>query len=283
MTKQILSILMSFSVVLSGCSNVFEKFAVKDTDAALYEDATKALNAGNYDLSLEKFNALSAGYKSNPDVKKYWAGALAGKCGMDFTSLLDSLTNADLSSTAAFKFFMNLFTGKTVHPEYCTQAETQMKEIWGQRSATQGEQLFMVLLSMAKMGTYLRSKADNDGAGNLGDGNTDAGYNSCNNTDDDHHLTDAEVTEVVTGFSQLLLNITAFTATTFAGSAASINNIQAACAAFTPNPCATTDAASVDASMIATMRDLLETNGTYPTPIGIGSCSFPTPPGSCCP
>lgn len=284
MDKQFLSLFLSFTVVLSGCSNIFEKMAVKDTDAALYEDATKALDASNWDLSLEKFGQLSPAYLESLEVKAKYAGALAGKCGMNFSSLLTSLSSADLSTTPAFKYFMNLFTDKTVNPTYCTLAEAQIKQIWAQRTAKQSEQLFMVLLSMAKMGAYLRAKADKDGASSLGDGSTDGTFNGCSNVDDTDHLTDAEVTEVITGFSLMLLNITAFTATTFSGVSGSITSITTACGLLTPNPCATTEASAVTAPMIDQMRDILETNAAYVAfPVGIGLCGAATPIGSCCP
>lgn len=285
MSKQILSIVLCFAVVVSGCSNLFEKMAVKDTDAALYEDATKALNAGNYDLSLEKFDQLSSGYLSNPDVKKYYAGALAGKCGMNFTELLNSLGSVDVSSMGIFQYFMNLFTGREISPEHCTLAETQMKEIWAVRSRTQGEQLFMVLLSMAKMGTYLRNKADKDGASNLGDGSTDGSFNECSNVDDDDHLTDAEVTEIITGFSQLLLNITSFSASLSGSVDSSVAAINALCNSpfVDPATCTTTEAANVTPAMVLQMRDLIAAGAGYVPPIGIGACATPSDLEDCCP
>lgn len=285
MSKQILSLFVSLAVVLSGCSNLFEKMAAKDTDAALYEDATKALNAGNYDLSLEKFGQLSSGYLANPDVKKYYAGALAGKCGMNFTELLDSLGSVDISSMGIFQYFMNLFTGRVISPTHCTLAEAQMKEIWTMRSRTQGEQLFMVLLSMAKMGTYLRNKADKDGVSNLGDGSMDGTFNECSNVDDDDHLTDAEVTEIVTGFSQLLLNITSFTASLSGSVDSSVGAINALCNSpfVDPATCSTTEAANVTPAMVQQMRDLIAAGASYTPPIGIGACATGSDLEDCCP
>ncbi len=283
MSKQILSVILSLAVVLSGCSNVLETFAVKDTDAAYYEDATKALNAQNYDLSLEKFGKLSAGYLSNPDVKKYYAGALAGKCGMNFTGLFTTLSTTDISGSPIFKFLMNLFTNKVVSPSHCTLAETQIKQIWAARTATQGEQLFMVLLSMSKMGSYLRAKADKDGALSLGDNNTDASFEGCANVNDTNHLTDAEVTEIITGFSLMLLNITSFTASLNGSVGSSVTTINTACALLTPNPCTTTESANVTPAMIAQMRDVLATSAALVTmPLGIGTCAG-ADPTVCCP
>lgn len=285
MKKRILSFVLALSMGLSGCSNLFESFAVKDSDAANYEEATKALNDGNFDLSLEKFALLSEGYLSNPDVKKYYAGALAGKCGMNFTEMLNSLS-ADISTTPIFLFLMNIFDGKAVSPAHCTAAEAQIKLIWAQRTATQGEQLFMVLLSMAKMGAYLRSKADRDGAGNLGDGSTDGSFNGCANVDDDDHLTDEEITEIVTGFSLMLLNITAFSASLSGSVDGAVTAINAICSApgVDATTCSTTEAANVTASQILTMRDILDTSTTFLlAPFGIGTCSTPTNLEDCCP
>lgn len=285
MTRKLVSLLTAFAVVISGCSNLFTNFATKDSDAALYEDATKLLNAGDYDAAVLKFQQLSAAYLADNEVRKYYAGALAGKCGLDFTGLLDAMSSADLSTTPFFQYFMNLYDGVSVDPASCTAAEEQIKAIWASRSATSGEQLFMVLLSMAKIGTYLRSKADNDdGTDNLGDGTTDAAFNGCTNTDDDDHLTDEEVTEVVTGLSLLLTNIADVGANFGAGVTGSTSTITTFCGLLTPNPCATTEAANVTPAQVATMRDMLATSPAFiPFPVGIGSCASPTNFEDCCP
>lgn len=268
--------------VLTGCSNLYTPLANKLSNEARYEEALKYLNDANYDAAVTEFEALSADFLTDSKVRVYYASALAGKCGFSFAGFLDFLGAADFSTNPFMKSLMNQFTGRTVRPEFCTAAEAQIKAIWATQTPTSSQQFFMVMLSMSKMGAYLRNKADLDGTDNLGDDSTDGTFNTC--TDSDANLTDAEVKEVVTGFSLMLLNITGFLGSFSGGTATAIASIDAACALMTPNPCGTTEAANVTADMVASMRDILATNVAYtPVPLGIGSCTLPTLIGDCCP
>lgn len=289
--RRVLSLFV-VAVSMVNCSNIYEPMSSKTTDAAYYEDAVKALDKQDWDTALTKFGKLSSGFlDSTPSVRENYAGALAGKCGFRFATFYNSISSTNFGTTPLFKVFMNQFTQVTIYPTYCTLAEAQIKAIWASNTATAGEQLFMVLLSMAKMGAYLRAKADNDGIGNLGDGTTDAAYNGCTNTNDTHHLTDAEVTEIITGFSLMLLNIAAFAATL--GLQGTVTNLTAACALLPSNPCAVTSASGVTGAMISDMRSLLNTNANYTSangaavdvPFGVGTCNPATKPLviNCCP
>lgn len=270
-------------LALTACSNVYSGMSNRNTDEAHYEDALKALNEQDFDLSLAKFESLSSDYRDRNDVRQYYASALAGKCGFNFASFLSFIENADFSSSSFFKVLMNQFTDRNVLPEYCTRSEAQIKLIWQSQTPTASQQLLMVMLSMSKMGAYLRSKADLDGPLNLGDNTPDASFNVCTNSN--ANLTDGEIREIVTGFSLMLMNIATFLGS-FSGSTATvIGAINTACGLVDPNPCATTDASGVTDEMVASMRDILATNAAYtPAPFGIGSCAFPaTNLEDCCP
>ncbi len=288
---RILSVLFA-AISMVNCSNIYEPMSSKTTDDAYYEDAIKALDRSDFDTAVAKFALLSSGFlASKTEIRENYAGALAGKCGMVFSSFYNTISTTNFSTTPLFLAFMNQFTQKTVSPAHCVLAEAQIKTIWASQSATSGQQLFMVILSMAKMGAYLRSKADNDSTGLLGDGTTDAAYDGCPNTNDTHHLTDDEVKEVVTGFSLMLLNITSFAATL--GLQTTVTDLNAICAVLPTNPCSITDTANVTAPMIDDMRDLLNTNVNYTTgngaavsvPFGVGTCDPATTPvvTACCP
>ncbi|PWU21590.1 MAG: hypothetical protein C5B49_02385 [Bdellovibrio sp.] len=270
------------ALLLVDCSNIFAPLSNKNTDDALYEDAKKAIDRKDYDTALADFAKLSPARLADRTVADDYAGALAGKCGMDFATMYDVISTTNFGGAPFFKILMNLFTGVPVAPTFCTQAEAQMKANWAINPATTGEQLFMVLLSMSKIGAYLRNKADHDGTGNLGDGSTDATFTSCGNVNDTSHLTDAEVAEVVTGFSLLLLNIGSFAGSL--GLSSTVTNMNALCNLLPAGSCATTDATTVSATMITDFRDLLATTtGQSQAPVGIGTCVDPTPILLCCP
>lgn len=268
--------------LLTGCSNLYAPLANRTSDEARYEEAKKALNAANYDLAVTNFELLSSDYLKDSKVREYYASALAGKCGFNFSAFLDFMGSADFSTTPFFHSLMNQFTDKAIFPTYCTAAEDQLKAIWAVQTPTASQQFLMVMLSMSKMGAVLRNKADLDGANSLGDGTPDASFDVC--SDSSTNLSDAEIAEVVTGFSSMLLNITAFLGSFSGGTGSAITAINTACALLDPNPCSTTEAENVTAPMIASMRDLLATNILYlPAQFGIGTCALPTPVDSCCP
>lgn len=266
---------------LTGCSNIYTPLANKLTDEARYEDAMKFLNKGEYDAAATEFEALSPAFIANSQVRQYYASALAGKCGYNFAGFITYLSTADFSTSPFFKNLMNQFTGRVTRPEFCTAAEAQIKTIWLTENPTASQQLFVVILSMSKIGAYLRVKGDLNGTDNLGDDTPDVGFNVCNSSAS--NMTDDEVKEVVTGFSLMLLNIGGFLGSMSGDTATVISTINTGCGLLSPNPCSTTEAGNVTAPMVASMRDLLNTSATHPAlPIGIGACVDPDVT-ACCP
>lgn len=276
-------LLVALSMV--NCSNIYEPLTPKNSDEALFEDAKKAANAQNYDLALEKFALLSSEFRALTEVREEYAGALAGKCGLHFSSFLESLEGADFSTTPFFKFFMNAFTGVEVSPSHCTQAEEEMKAIWENETPTASQRLFMSILSMAKMGSYLRNKADRDGDEDLGDGEMDGSFDVCDNVNDEDHFTDEEVTELITGFSLTIENVAGFADSLGLGT--TLATINVICTALGGGMCSTTDPESVTAQQVSGMRDILLTgvDSTF-APLGIGDCQpvlDPVTLDACCP
>ncbi|MBX3016773.1 MAG: hypothetical protein KF767_02700 [Bdellovibrionaceae bacterium] len=265
--------------LFTGCSNIYAPLANKDSDEARYEDAMKLLNDAKYSEAVARFESLSADFMRKTSVRQYYAGALAGKCGYSMAGFVTFLSTADFTTSPFFKSLMNQFTGRVVAPEFCKAAEGVIKSIWAEETPTASQQFFMVILSMSKIGAYLRAKGDIDGTDDLGDSDPDASFNVCNTSD----FTDDDVKEVVTGFSLMLMNIGGFIGSMSGGTADTINDINAACGVLSPNPCATTEAANVDAGMITSMRNILNTGAANPAlPLGIGSCVNPDIT-QCCP
>lgn len=270
---------LAFFIFLSACSaNILDASAQKSTDEALFEDAVKLTDEQNYSAALVKFSQLSSSYNTRSDVLEAWAGAYAGDCGLDFAGYMAAVGAMNFGTSSFFAALMGAWNNVTVNPASCTSAEAKIKLIWTTQAATASQQLFMVVLSMAKMGVYIRSKADVDGTG-LGDGTVDGTFNACTNSA--ANLTDAEIKEITTGFSLFLLNVAGFITSlspTMSGATAAIN---AACALATVNPCSTTDTANVTAGMVDAMRDLLNTLNTGGG-IGLGACVDPAL-NPCCP
>lgn len=279
--RRFTTLLLAAVIPLTGCSNIYAPLANRDTDEARFEEAMKLLNKAQYDAAVAQFESLSGDFMRRVDVRQYYAGALAGKCGYSMAGFVSFLSSADFSTSPFFKSLMNQFTGRPVAPEHCTAAENVIKSIWAEQTPTASQQFFMVILSMSKIGAYLRAKADVDGTDDLGDDAPDGSFNVCNSSP--ANFTDDEVKEVVTGFSLMLMNIGGFLGSMSGGTADTIDDINTACGLLSPNPCATTEADAVDAGMIAMMRNILNTSAANPTlPLGIGACVDPDIT-QCCP
>lgn len=260
---------------LSGCSNFFAQTANKETDAAYYEDAVKYVNELEYDKAIEAIGKMSTGGQATKESRETLAGAYAGKCGLDFISFFQGIGSA--GSAAFFKMFMSAFDQVSVDPASCTQAETIMKSFGSTASErTSDQNLFLAVLSMAKIGTYLRALADTDSTDNLGDGNMDTDFKVCDSTAPvtipagsiaPFYISDDNMKEVITGMALILQNITAVAAVLSGTSMDALSTFETTCAALPDSPCSATDTASVSANAVTAFRGLLAT-----TSMGIGAC-----------
>jgi hypothetical protein len=269
----------------TSCSNFFEPLSKKDSDAALKESATKKIDSGDYDGAITDILSMSSSYQAKTEIKEALAGAYAGKCGLDFISFVQGLGSG--ASSAFFGTFMGAFKGITVHPASCALAESVMMSIGTSSTRTGDQNLFMAILAMAKVGTYLRSLADTDSTGNLGDGAADTTFSICSSSAPGSvpvtslapfYVSDANMAQIITGMSQMLDNIASVTAV-ISGSTAvdALDQFKTTCNAIPGSPCSVFDPDAVTAPMIAAFRKLIDTAA-----IGIGSC--PDATGAlCCP
>lgn len=277
--KSFLASILSVSLFISsGCTNPFKEAAKKDSDEAKLEDIRKMLNDKKWDEALAQLEALSDFQKSQVSVIETWASVYAGKCGLDFIAYFDALGSADLSSSSMFKYFMNAFTGVSVSPADCQLAQEKIEEISvdpAERSS--GQNLFMAILGMVKIGTNLRGIADTDGTGGLGDGTTDGGFDACN-------MTQAQANAVMTGVGLITSNLTALTDTLSDGSITdALGDLNTVCA----GNCGKTDSSLVTDPERLLLINLVATSPTNPNPgqnLGIGSCTndISNPATLCC-
>ncbi len=266
---------------LTSCTNIFLGLSNRETDDALYEDATKAMDDSLWDVAIGKFQTMSPTYlTNNRKVRQSYAGALAGKCGLDFITYLTSISGSSPGATVSFfNWFMQGFKQKTVSPASCVLAENQIKLISvNPNLRTPSENLFMLFLAMVKIGTTLRNRADIDSTNSLGEGTPDATFNACTTSGGTNVLTDAEVTQIITGIGLIIENLAYLPSGTSLGT--SFSNLQAVCGA----TCNITDSSVVSASDINTFRDLISLSNTHTLlpGVGIGSCVDLTIVG-CCP
>lgn len=258
--RVILTILL---VVSTGCSNIFKQAANTETDEARLEEIRKLVNDQSWDEALAQLEALSTSQQAQVSTLETWASVYAGKCGLDFAAYFNALSQASLGGTTMFKYFMNAFTGVSVDPSSCDLAQAKIEQIsTNPASRTAGQNLFMAILGMVKIGTYLRSIADINGTGNLGNGSADTPadggtYDSCNSA----KLTDTQAAKVMTGVGLLVGNLTAVTTAISGGDLSSVlNSLSTVCS----GNCSKTDYTQVSAAEILLIRNILATGTGNP-------------------
>jgi hypothetical protein len=240
---------------LSCAGNFYKATAQKETSPALVEAARNALDLLDYDTAITSLLLLQTkdltsymtcktdlGIRNCP--RELLAGAYAGRCGF---TLLPFSASISSSTGAVFKFLMNSFTSVNVVPADCYKAQ-QVMETFTAAELTADQKLFLALLGMAKMGTYLRSSADTDK-----DGVTDATFDSCSTS----KISDADVKQVITGMGLFITYSASLSSTGSATS--SLTTISTLCTGLGIN-CSITDpnSSSITTSIVDTFRDLIK-------------------------
>lgn len=215
----------AFAVVaclaLAACGNILKEFATKDSNDAYLYDAQTAINGRDYDLALEKLNALTPAYQARRDVVTTTAAAYAGRCGLDFLAVVRAIL--DQPSLNLFSLLVQNFKNATTGSiDDCAAAVALMRTLTPGDDFTRlsaDEALFMAITAIAHIGATLGTYADLNH-----DGTPDPAFDSCNTT----KFPDARARAV--GVS-LNLVVGAVTASNNQTLGASIAGVAAACAA----------------------------------------------------
>jgi hypothetical protein len=277
--KRVLSKISLYLMITAGTmsctgANLYQDLSSnKNTDDALYEDAQKLLDNGNYSGAITKILSTSADFQTKSRVKETLAGAYASRCGMVFLTFVTNLTNG--TSTSFFKLALNGFVGvDTSNYADCKSAEALIEGIGPIGSRTQSQNIFLWFLEMAKIGNRMRAVGDSNPA--LGDGTVDAGFN-CRTS-----VPIADAQEVIESFSKFIVLFAAVGATV---SGSSITQIQSFITQYGASIPTTFDysggsGAGVDEfdPAIIVSRALINMQS-----MGLGSCANPDPSQCICP
>lgn len=263
--KILFSLLIASTLLVQACTkNVLDSIADKNSDRALFEDARKAVDSADYATAISKITEMSEGGRDDIDVKRLLASAYAGNCGFEFIPFFQDIQDADLTNANFFAVSMAAFVGKAVNPTDCALSLNTFADAYPVLADRPSDiSLMMTLLGLAKMGTFIRYKADIDGSDTTGDGTVDASFNAC--TD----FTNDDVAEITSGLGTFLINFVS-SAASFGGSATDISAFQTACDTLTSGACSKTEASDVSNSDITAMRTILRSNA-----LGIGGCNEP--------
>lgn len=239
-----------------GCGeNILEAVSNRSTDAAYLERARIRLDAGDFAGAISAISAMSGPAQAEREAKNLLASAYAGRCGMTFFKLTETLS--DMTDNL-FLELMRGYPGATaIEVADCVAAETILNSFGGVSERTASENLLMVLISFAKIGTILSKDADGDA-----DGAVDGTFDHCTTSTDD------DVKQIVTGLGNLLVSLPA-AGSSLGGSSA--NDIATLCGSLPAqqNFCQVQKIDDVTADHILAMRGLVGTQD----PPGLGSCA----------
>lgn len=252
-------------------SNLFKDMSNKNTDQALFDDAQKKLDNGDYTGAINDIDATSISFQEQVNVQESLAGAYAARCGMIFLTFVTNLTSG--GGSTFYKTALNGFVGlDTSNINDCLSARNIIQGLGNFSQRTNSENIFLAVLAIAIMGNRLRNDADKTPAP-YGDGVVDASFN-CGPT----QFPIADAATVIEAFSLLLENLTALTASIGTGSTAALSTVASACGASCTNiTFAGSSPAETDGAIIVS-RALV-----YMQSIGLGTCNNSNPAMCVCP
>lgn len=233
---------------LSCTTNVFSGLASTSGDSALLIDAQTALNNQDYQVAIDIIlNKLSAEGRQTTEAKELLAGGYAGKCGLNFLSFIDSLTNA--STGTAFTLTATPFVGVAVDPASCLLSLQTMNSIGASASRTTSQNVFAAIAGMSLMGSSTRLYTDDTPTN--GNGTQDSVGISCS-------LTDPQVDHIILGFGFMSENFSALGSSQLGSNGATFSDIMNLCSSLGTS-CAITDPASITPALRTIFRKLLNT------------------------
>lgn len=271
--KSLFSFLISCLLAVTNLScggNVFEPMSNKTSHAAIMEEMKNLVNDQKFTEAITLFEGSTALTVTDRTEKMIVASAYAGACGLTFADVFDSLATA---SGSPMWFMMSAFTSRVVDPSKCYTAQQWIERIGAAGVRSTNENIAMFLIGFAKVGAYLRNRADTDPTTGIGNGTVDATFDSCDNTD----LPRADVKQVITGFGLMIENIAAL-GTNISGSlSGDITSIGAGCTALGLS-CNVTDPTGISDADADEFRDAIKSDKT--NQIGIEACDPISP--TCC-
>lgn len=247
-------------LLLFGCTeNLLDEIADKDTNDARYFQAKMEINDRDYAAAIALLESIDASYLTVRERVPVYASAYAGRCGLEFLTLLDSLQNG--GSNTIFSILMAGFPGATIAENLvdCLQSQSILAGIGDQDARDGDENLLMAFVSLSTVGTALSALADTDD-----DGNADATFDQCDLAD----LPEQRVREIGASVAIALLSLTAIG--TDYGVGDSLSDVSDICAldpslaAF----CTNTDPASFTADEVRFLRYAIGSSD-----YGIDSCN----------
>jgi hypothetical protein len=255
-------IVIGVSLILASCQNIFSQFA-QTTDQELLFKAQTQVNQSQWTDAISTISQMSTSFQNERTVLDLQSSAYAGRCGLNFLNLIQDLSN--IGSTRLLLFLMQTFDGgQSSQISDCEQAETIIKSIAPIADLTTDENIYLMLLSFAKIGVLLSARADTND-----DDIPDTSFHAC----DSSSLSDADAGQVAVSLSDAITALTAISSSVSVGSSqlAEVNTLctQLSADASSYDFCGVTSTSALTASQLLGVRSVIQ-EGQY---IGLGTCN----------
>lgn len=255
-------------VNLSCSVNILENFADKTSDKALYVEAQKLIDDGDYTGALAQIAKMTGSYATSTAVTELKASAYAGRCGLNFLTFAKALQS--IGATRIFPFLLGAFrSGSVSKIDDCISAEALMTGIGTITERTNDQNMFIVMVEFAKIGNILNHYADSNA-----DGTADVGFAPCTaggGTRAAGPIDDSDMRQIGSGLTIAMANITALAGSVNLGSS-SLTTMTNVCGMLTGplaayNFCSVTDPAAFSASEVKGIRSFLKEDNA----VGLGT------------
>ena len=203
MTKSYLSflVILSCALVNGGGCNFFTDVSVKNSDDAIIDDINNLVDKRLWYDAAQKLTLISAAGKQRRDVKLLSAGVYAGKGGLDIIALINALNaNASSGTKTLFQELMTAFPGATAI-NYNDELTAQSYIFSISNNATLrtiDENIFMIFLEFAKLGTMISELADTNH-----DTILDPAFDNCSHA----MVPDANASEIIVGVAEIVQSL----------------------------------------------------------------------------
>jgi hypothetical protein len=263
-SKPTLFLLFSFIFSLTGCPNAFQESAQKTSNEAVYFAAQRDLDASDYTAAITKLLSLTSAYKSKREVVATIASAYAGRCGLQFLTLVQLIS--DNPGTRLFPLLLSNFRDATAsNLADCVEGERWLRTLAptnGFSDLTGDENVMLAMLSLAKVGAALGAYGDLNH-----DGTVDVGFDTC----DPLKLPDATAREIGTGITLAIGSLAASGATIGSTAFSAVSSLCSSlpagfdfCSVYTP--------ADFTSNQVKALNGLTKSQDA----IGLGSCADTT-------
>ncbi len=182
-------------LLYGSCANIYNDMVDKTTESAKLYQAEMYLSSGQWTAAITQFNLLNATTLATTSVKVDYASAYAGRCGLNFLNMANTLQNQGAQNLLE-ALLPAVVTSSIASVQDCVTAETILMTMANANCVVSDPNgaLLIAFSSLAKISSILNFYADANKNGTV-----DAGWDACGGAGL-ANLPNADLDKIVTAF-----------------------------------------------------------------------------------